>query len=41
MTEEFRHDLESCDRITPSQWRKRPIVNKTIESIIRLLSPIL
>lgn len=41
MTEEFRRDLESCDRITPSQWRKRPIVNKTIESIIRLLSPIL
>ncbi len=41
MAEIFRDDLSSCVRILPSQWNRRPIHKKAIQSILRLLSPIL
>lgn len=41
MTDIFRADLLSCTRITPASWRSRPITDKAIESIVRLLSPVL
>ncbi|MDE6278224.1 MAG: cardiolipin synthase [Muribaculaceae bacterium] len=37
----FMEDLAFCKRITASQWRRRPKLNKITESIVRLLSPIL
>lgn len=41
MIEIFKDDLEKSVRITPFEWRKRPYTQKAIESIVRLLSPIL
>ena len=37
----FAADLRACERITASAWRKRPVIDKGIESVVRLLSPIL
>lgn len=41
MAEIFRTDLSSCVRIIPADWRRRPLHKKAIQSILRLLSPIL
>ncbi len=41
MSEIFHEDLRNCTRINTIQWRKRPLLNKALESILRLLSPIL
>ncbi len=41
MAEIFRDDLTSCVRILPSQWNRRPLHKKAIQSVLRLLSPIL
>lgn len=41
MKQIFMDDLEECTRITPSRWRRRPLHEKVMESIIRLFSPIL
>lgn len=41
MSEYFFSDLDFCTRINLSDWRKRPRSKKAIESITRLLSPIL
>lgn len=37
----FHDDMTLCSRINKTTWRKRPFIEKTAESIIRLLSPIL
>lgn len=41
MQEIFMADTAQCTRVNAVTWRKRPIVEKAMESIIRLLSPIL
>lgn len=41
MTDIFNKDLDDCTRVSTTFWRKRPILDKALESIIRLLSPIL
>lgn len=41
MAETFRADIELSERVSPAAWRKRPLLKKTFESIVRLLSPIL
>ena len=41
LSEIFRQDLTHSTRITPFEWRDRPYSQKTMESIVRLLSPIL
>ena len=41
MIELFRRDMKECERVTPAEWRRRPVGHKMAESIIRLLSPIL
>lgn len=41
MAEIFLNDQDSSTRITASAWRHRPIIQKGIESVVRLLSPIL
>lgn len=37
----YRQDLSHSTRVVPAQWRRRPIHRRAIESIVRLLSPIL
>lgn len=37
----FEADMEQCSRISMSQWKKRPLMQKALESVIRLFSPIL
>ncbi|MCH5220616.1 MAG: cardiolipin synthase [Muribaculaceae bacterium] len=37
----FLNDQRLCERVLPNQWRKRPLLKKWAESILRLLSPIL
>ncbi len=41
LAEIFKSDLEKATRVSPFEWRKRPYTQKSAESIIRLLSPIL
>lgn len=41
MKDIFFSDLEQCRKVTLSQWRKRPRLMRTLESLLRLLSPIL
>lgn len=41
MRDIFFRDLESCEKITKSSWRSRPLRKKIIESLVRLFSPIL
>lgn len=37
----FEADMEQCTRLTLAQWKKRPIMQKALESMVRLISPIL
>lgn len=41
MRDIFFSDLKDCSKVHPHQWHKRPWSQKTAESILRLLSPIL
>jgi len=41
MAEIFFDDSQKCTRITASAWRTRPVLQKGVESVVRLLSPIL
>lgn len=37
----FNHDITQSTRIVPSEWRSRPLGRRAVESVVRLLSPIL
>lgn len=41
MLDIYREDLSHSTRVQPAQWRKRPLHRRAIESVVRLLSPIL
>ena len=41
MKDIFFQDMNDCKKITLHSWQQRPKIQKFIESIIRLLSPIL
>ncbi len=41
MRDVYRADMANCTRIRPAAWRKRPLARRAIESVVRLLSPIL
>ena len=41
MSATFETDLEQSTRLSMSQWKKRPLTQKALESVIRLISPIL
>lgn len=41
MLEIYRADLAESTRIQPSAWRRRPLHRRALESVVRLLSPIL
>ncbi len=33
--------MSHCSKLTYSQWHKRPILQRSLESVVRLVSPIL
>jgi cardiolipin synthase len=37
----FMHDLQSCERLVPSRWLRRPLRQRLAESFMRLFSPLL
>ena len=37
----FFRDMRECTRLTTATWRKRPVMEKALESFFRLFSPIL
>ena len=37
----FEADIKACTRLSLGLWKKRPLIQKAIESIVRLCSPIL
>jgi len=41
LKELFMRDLADSRRITPAAWRHRPVLEKALESVMRLFSPIL
>lgn len=41
MRDIFFEDMSKCVKITPSDWSRRPRLQRSLESIVRLLSPIL
>ncbi len=41
MKELFLRDMRDCTRITAAAWRRRPVLEKALESFMRLFSPIL
>lgn len=41
MREIFFEDVESCTKLTFNQWKKRPRLQRTLESLVRLMAPIL
>ena len=41
MKDIFFEDLAKCKKLTVSEWRKRPVYYKVLESLVKLMSPIL
>lgn len=41
MRDIFMEDLRSCTRINAAEWSRRSILEKSLESVVRLMSPIL
>ena len=37
----FEADMEQCTRLLLSKWKQRPLLQKALESVVRLISPIL
>ena len=41
MREIFFQDMAHCTKLTYTTWHRRPLIQRSIESVIRLISPIL
>lgn len=41
MRDIFFDDMRNCTKLTYTNWRKRPLLQRSLESVIRLISPIL
>ena len=41
MREIFLTDLRDCEQVFPKNWAKRPLHRKVVESVVRLMSPLL
>jgi cardiolipin synthase len=41
MKDIFTADMEQCTRVSMGKWKQRPLIQKALESIVRLISPIL
>ena len=37
----FEADMQQSTRISMGKWKQRPLIQKALESIVRLISPIL
>ena len=37
----FEADMEQCTRLSMGKWKQRPLIQKALESMVRLISPIL
>ena len=37
----FEADLQQCTRVSLGKWKQRPLMQKALESVVRLISPIL
>ena len=37
----FEADMQQCTRLSMGKWKQRPLVQKALESVVRLISPIL
>ena len=37
----FEKDIEQCTRLSLGKWKQRPLLQKALESVVRLISPIL
>ena len=37
----FEADMEQCTRLSMGKWKQRPLIQKALESVVRLISPIL
>ena len=37
----FEDDLRHCTRVSMGKWKQRPLIQKALESVVRLISPIL
>lgn len=41
MCDTFEADMNQCTRVSMGKWKKRPLIQKALESVVRLISPIL
>ena len=41
MCDIFESDMNQCTRLSMGKWKQRPLMQKALESIVRLMSPIL
>ena len=41
MKDIFEADLAHCTRVSMGKWKQRPLMQKALESVVRLISPIL
>lgn len=41
LRQQFLDDQAQCHRVTMPEWKSRPLIQKVLESVMRLLSPIL
>lgn len=41
MKDIFEADMQQCTRVSLGKWKQRPLMQKALESIVRLISPIL
>lgn len=37
----FETDMQQCTRLSIGKWKQRPLIQKALESVVRLISPIL
>lgn len=37
----FENDMQQCTRLSMGKWKQRPLMQKALESVVRLVSPIL
>ncbi|OYT17670.1 MAG: cardiolipin synthase [Bacteroidetes bacterium 4572_77] len=41
LTQQFRQDKRDSEKVTSNRWRNRPIQNKVLESLARLIAPLM
>ncbi len=41
MTDIYFNDMSSCTKVNLTMWRSRPVAQRTLESVVRLMAPVL